>query len=71
MTEHDMIKDRLDKIQARLVAAGYVDVKVFLSPGATFEQAAHDLAEALEAMLDGRARPAPPCGDSVNVWGMK
>jgi hypothetical protein len=59
------LKERLDKIQQRLVDAGYKDVKLHVVPGATLEQALTDAAVILEAVLDGKTRPLEPFNDSL------
>lgn len=58
--------ERLKVIQARLEARGVKDVKFAWGRGAheiPLSQAANEVADALEAYLDGRFRPLPPFND--------
>jgi hypothetical protein len=61
------LKERLDKIQQRLIDAGYKDVKLHVVPGATLEKILNDAAEILEAVLDGKTKPLPPFNDSARA----
>lgn len=58
--------ERLKAIQERLEARGVTDVKFAWSRGARekpLSQVANEVADALEAYLDGRFRPLPPFND--------
>jgi len=64
------LRDRLDSLEARMKARGVVDMKFFRVPGFTPEQYGSDIADVLEAVLDGEHKPFAGCGDSVrNIRG--
>ena len=60
-------KIRLKLVQKRLEAKGVVDVKFAWAPNVkdfSADQLAEDVANALEAYLDGRCTPVEKFGDS-------
>lgn len=59
--------DQFAAVQERLISAGYTDVKLSLKPGATLEQVVKDVADVLEAILDGKAKPFAPFNDSTHA----
>lgn len=71
MTEetHMSAKERLHKVQAALEKRGLLDVKFYFSGAANIPQShvMSDVADALQAYLDGRVRPMPEFGDSTKT----
>ncbi len=69
MSGKDMneLKSRLDGLSDRLKERGVVDVKFDADYSQGLEKVGNDAAAVLEAMLDGRTRPAMPIGDSVRT----
>jgi len=61
-------KDRLDQIQKELENRGYQDVKFHIvnAEDKTLEDLGHEAADFLQAILDGKHKPAPRLGDSQN-----
>lgn len=68
MVENEMsAKERLQNLQAALSERGVVDVKFFFNKqrGASLTAVATDVADVVEAFLDGRYHPHAGVGDSV------
>lgn len=68
----DATKERLQRAQAELQRRGALDVKfsynfsMFDPPkNLSAEKLGSDVADMVEAVLEGRTRPMPPIGDSV------
>lgn len=60
------IKNKLDDLQLRLTEKGVIDAKVCWSPNVhekSFEEVAEEFIQLLEAVLDGRHKPAEPLND--------
>lgn len=58
-------KARLDNLQKQLEDRGVVDVKFDADYSQGAEKVGNDMADVLEAVLDGKSHPALPIGDSV------
>lgn len=58
-------KARLDNPQKQLEDRGVVDVKFDADYSQGAEKVGNDMADVLEAVLDGKSHPALPIGDSV------
>ena len=67
MSGKDMneLKTRLESLEERLKDRGVVDVKFDADYSQGAEKVGNDMADVLEAVLDGKTRPALPIGDSV------
>ena len=59
------LKARLEGIEQRLKDRGVVDVKFDADYSQGAEKVGNDMADVLEAVLDGKSHPALPIGDSV------
>ena len=59
-------RERIQSCQDRLIARGVTDIKFFWGNASEkpLSQVCNDVADALEAALEGRCRPVPPFGDS-------
>ena len=67
MSGKDMneLKARLEGLEQRVKDRGVVDVKFDADYSQGAEKVGNDMADVLEAVLDGKTRPALPIGDSV------
>ena len=67
MSGKDMneLKARLEGLEQRLKDRGVVDVKFDADYSQGAEKVGNDMADVLEAVLDGKYHPALPIGDSV------
>lgn len=59
-------RDRLKNVQEKLVARGVIDIKLDLrcNDETPLSHVMTDVADALEAYLDGKYHPMPSLGDS-------
>jgi RNA-binding protein YhbY len=70
MVENEMsAKERLQNLQTALSERGVVDVKFFFNKqrDASLTAVATDVADVVEALLDGRYHPHAGVGDSVRT----
>jgi hypothetical protein len=64
----EAVRDRVDRVQARIAAAGIKDMKFSRHPerwnAASYDERATEICDLLEAVLDGNTKPLPLIGDS-------